>query len=89
MWGETAQPGHRVPCGATRYVRIGGDTRDAEDRFYPLKNGTILAEFSNGRPDWAEADQNGETGALAGRKPEDHMAERSHFSLGANLSKDS
>ncbi|KZY41316.1 aldehyde oxidase [Roseovarius sp. HI0049] len=70
VWGDAAEPPERTPYGATRYVRIGGDTRDAEDRFSPLKNAPIFAEFTDGKPDWPSPDQNGEAGpqamALAG-----------------------
>ena len=65
VWGDAAEPPARTPYGATRYVRIGGETREAEDRFSPLKNGTIFAGFENGEADWPDEDSEGDVGGKA------------------------
>lgn len=65
VWGDAAEPPKRTPYGATRYVRIGGETRDAEDRFSPLKNGTLFAEFEDGKARWPAANAGGGNGARA------------------------
>lgn len=61
---EAAEPA-RAPYGAARYVRIGGPTRDAPDRFSPLKNMTLFAAFENAEVRWPSADAGGDTGAQA------------------------
>lgn len=64
-WGAEGAPPARDPYGATRYVRIGGDTPDAEDRFSPLKNGTLFARFEDGKASWPAEDPEGEMGGQA------------------------
>ena len=65
IWGDAAELPQRAPYGATRYVRIGGDTRDAEDRFSPLKNTTLFADFEDGQAKWPAEDAEGDNGGKA------------------------
>ncbi|MFX0546573.1 xanthine dehydrogenase family protein molybdopterin-binding subunit [Roseovarius sp. S1116L3] len=65
IWGDAAEAPRRTPYGATRYVRIGGAARDAEDVFSPLKNGTLFAEFKDGKAQWPAEDSEGDMGGKA------------------------
>jgi CO/xanthine dehydrogenase Mo-binding subunit len=49
-----AETGYKPPAhyGAARYVRIGGDTPEAEDRFSPFKDTVIFGSFSGDAPAW-------------------------------------
>ncbi|WP_435988766.1 xanthine dehydrogenase family protein molybdopterin-binding subunit [Sulfitobacter sp. SH24] len=64
IWGKAVEASERTPFGATRYVRIGGETRDAEDEFSPLKNGTLFATFEDNKASWP-AEGQGDWGGKA------------------------
>lgn len=56
-----AETGPRPPAhyGASRWVRIEGDTPDAPDRFSPFEQSPIFAGFSGDEPAWPKAGDDG------------------------------
>jgi len=65
IWGVEAQADIPENFGASRFVRIGGEARDAPDRFSPLKDGTVFAGFEGGEVQWPSAGQQDSIGSRA------------------------
>ncbi|WP_111735595.1 xanthine dehydrogenase family protein molybdopterin-binding subunit [Roseovarius amoyensis] len=61
-WGDEVTPRDLVPYGGARFVRIGGPTPDASDRFSPLKDSLIFADFDQDESPWPAPDPEGEAG---------------------------
>ncbi|MCF3595068.1 molybdopterin-dependent oxidoreductase [Rhodobacteraceae bacterium LMO-12] len=74
VWGDEVPPPDLTPYGGARFVRIGGATPDAPDRFSPLADTLVFADFESGSP-WPEADPQGDTGARAMAHAADLRAE--------------
>jgi len=55
---ETALP-EKPPYGAFRYIRVGGDTPYAEDRFSALQETVLYPDFRKRHPVWPQALENG------------------------------
>ncbi len=64
-YGDPVKLPDLAPYGGARYVRIGGDTPDAPDRFSPLADTTVFANFDQGNSPWPPADPDGDAGARA------------------------
>ena len=73
-WGDAVTPPVLTPYGGARFVRIGGPTPDAPDRFSPLADTLVFADFESGSP-WPEADAQGDAGARAMAHAADLRAE--------------
>jgi CO/xanthine dehydrogenase Mo-binding subunit len=56
-YGKKGPYTHPQHYGAARYVRIGGDTPDAEDRFSPFRDSVIYGGFAGDEPVWPAAGQ--------------------------------
>ncbi|WP_205961701.1 xanthine dehydrogenase family protein molybdopterin-binding subunit [Pararhodobacter oceanensis] len=63
-WGEPVTPPALDPYGGARFVRVGGETPDAPDRFSPLADTLVFADFENGSP-WPAPDAQGDASAQA------------------------
>ncbi|MGB3540506.1 MAG: molybdopterin cofactor-binding domain-containing protein [Mesorhizobium sp.] len=61
-YGQKAPYSHPANYGAARYVRIGGSTPDAQDRYSPLQDAVIYGGFNGDDPAWPAA---GEGDAMA------------------------
>ncbi|WP_226781669.1 xanthine dehydrogenase family protein molybdopterin-binding subunit [Oceaniglobus trochenteri] len=64
LWGGDAELPEMAPYGGARFVRIGGETPDAPDRFSPLSDTLVFADFENASP-WPDADAQGDAGGRA------------------------
>ncbi|WP_421872554.1 xanthine dehydrogenase family protein molybdopterin-binding subunit [Nitratireductor rhodophyticola] len=52
LYGDQTPYNSPAPYGAARYVRVGGDTPMAEDRYAPLKDAVIYGSFSGETVKW-------------------------------------
>ncbi|WP_449409408.1 xanthine dehydrogenase family protein molybdopterin-binding subunit [Methylobacterium komagatae] len=59
QYGEKTGPKPPAHYGASRWVRIEGDTPDAIDRFSPYEHSPIFAGFSGDEPAWPAPGQDG------------------------------
>lgn len=73
-WGEPASRPDLAPYGGARFVRIGGASPDAPDRFSPLADTLVFADFEKDPP-WPQADMQGDAGARAMAHAADLRAE--------------
>lgn len=74
-WGEAVALSELTPFGGARFVRVGGDTPDAPDRFSPLADTLVFAEFEAREAKWPAPDPRGEAGARAMAHARDLRAE--------------
>lgn len=59
QYGMETGPKPPAHYGASRWVRIEGDTAEAPDRFSPYEHSPIFAGFSGDEPAWPKAGQDG------------------------------
>ncbi|QPC44655.1 xanthine dehydrogenase family protein molybdopterin-binding subunit [Kaustia mangrovi] len=64
-YGERTAYNTPANYGASRYVRIGGDTPDAPDRYSPLKEKVVYGKFSGNDVEWPSPDESAAMAAAA------------------------